>query len=170
MTLVNLSLRPDALTKLEQRRTNYNRHLCELRKSAEFKWFRKHSIAWFKAVNWFEPTKFTGIYKIANSNPHLSLMREGGYYNQICVDDMVGYCVADNEQQVKDWFESFKDRYDGHYIIAMTPVYKNAQPERDGWRWEKNGEYIGTQNSQADYLYDEPEIEMVYMVNLIEVK
>lgn len=37
-----------------------------------------------------------------------------------------------------------------------------------GWRWEKNGDYIGTRTPQRDYLYDEPDIESVYVFHIIE--
>jgi hypothetical protein len=57
---------------------------------------------------------------------------------------------------------------DREFAIDATVICKDDQPPRDGWRWEKWGPYIGTQVSQADYLYDEPVIEMVLCFSVHE--
>lgn len=48
-------------------------------------------------------------------------------------------------------------------VVTLTPVYRCDEPEEDGWRWCKWGEYIGHQTPQREYLHDEPEIDMVYV-------
>jgi hypothetical protein len=61
--------------------------------------------------------------------------------------------------------EKSKDR---EFLISCYPIFKSEEPERDGWRWEKWGPYIGTKTPKADYLYDEPEIDMVVVYYIHE--
>ncbi|MNC81295.1 hypothetical protein D3C75_1343800 [compost metagenome] len=67
---------------------------------------------------------------------------------------------------------TYKGLYDPErkFVVSLAEIRKDEQPEQWGWRWEKWGEYIGTQNSQADYLYDEPEIERVFVYHIYEIK
>ena len=77
------------------------------------------------------------------------------------------YGVCDNYQQILEYLPVETDPR--KFIIVLTPIYKKHEPCRYGWRWEKWGEYIGTQKSVADYLYDEPYIDMVYVYHVYEV-
>jgi len=74
------------------------------------------------------------------------------------------YGVADTAEQVLAHVEP--EKINTPCVITLTPVFRHHQPEQDGWRWCKWGEYIGTRVSQADYLYDEPEIDMVLLWHL----
>jgi hypothetical protein len=78
------------------------------------------------------------------------------------------YGVCDNYGQILRYLPIVRDPR--NFIVILTPIYKKHQPKRDGWRWEKWGEYIGIQNSKADYLYDEPEIEMIYVYHVYEMQ
>lgn len=74
--------------------------------------------------------------------------------------------VCDNYQQVLAKHADLVNDPDKQYLVLLTPVFKGHS---GGWRWEKWGEYIGTQNSRTDYLDDEPEIEMVCIYTIHEV-
>jgi len=80
------------------------------------------------------------------------------------------YGVCDNAEQAIEIYEqniaSGRFSEDIQYLIYLTPMYKHNQPEDGGWRWEKWGEYIGVQNSQSDYLYYEPEVDMIYVFHI----
>jgi hypothetical protein len=78
------------------------------------------------------------------------------------------YGVCDNYEQVLSYIPELKTK-ENHYVVFLTSMKKKHQPPRDGWRWEKWGEYIGVQDSQADYLYDEPVIEEVFVYHVCEV-
>lgn len=81
------------------------------------------------------------------------------------------YGVCDNYKQILER-EKDIDYYlnsDEKFCILITPIYKKQQPSEGGWRWCKWGEYIGDQKSEAEYLYDEPNIEMVYVYNIYKV-
>lgn len=78
-----------------------------------------------------------------------------------------GYCygVCDNYEQV---LKHYKDEIaHRNSIITLTAVEKKNQEPQGGWRWHKWGDYIGTQKrSGCEYLYDEPEIEKVYVYHV----
>ncbi|AEQ21113.1 hypothetical protein E3_1930 [Rhodococcus phage E3] len=78
------------------------------------------------------------------------------------------YGVCDGwEQVIQTWPRVLSDPRP--LIIGIAPVHRKHQSERQGWRWEKHGKYIGNQRSFADYLYDEPEIDVVYTFSIYEV-
>jgi hypothetical protein len=78
------------------------------------------------------------------------------------------YGVCDNADQIKRHYPEVMES-DRKFVICMVPIFKHHQPPRDGWRWEKWGEYIGDLVPQCGYLYDEPEIEVVFVFTIIEV-
>lgn len=93
-------------------------------------------------------------------------------FNGMMSYDYFPYGVCDNYQQVLDRVPEVKkyiDDPDNQYIIQLSPVVKKGQPSRQGWRWERWGDYIGDQKSYAEYLYDEPEIEIVYVYQIYKV-
>lgn len=79
-----------------------------------------------------------------------------------------GNGVCDNVEQVYNRFKWLADQKE-EYCIFLTPMYKKDQPKSGGWRWEKWGEYIGTKNPRADYLYDEPRIDMVFVFSVCKI-
>ncbi|KYC77058.1 hypothetical protein B4092_4795 [Bacillus licheniformis] len=52
----------------------------------------------------------------------------------------------------------------------MTKVRKKNQPRKYGWRWHKWGEYIGNHTPDHEYLYDEKEIEEIFVYQIIRIK
>ena len=78
------------------------------------------------------------------------------------------YGVCDNYQQVLDHIPHLIDS-DEKFCVILTPVEKNAQPEDGGWRWSKWGEYIGNQKSSSEYLYYEPDIDLVFVYHIYRV-
>jgi hypothetical protein len=54
------------------------------------------------------------------------------------------------------------------FTVTLTPIVKSEQPSDGGWRWHKWGPYIGTQNPQCEYIYDEVNIEQVYVYHIYE--
>ncbi|PLS19328.1 hypothetical protein CVD28_02630 [Bacillus sp. M6-12] len=81
----------------------------------------------------------------------------------------VSYGVCDNEQQILDKWSHLEKGTQGHFI-TMTPIYKKHQPEWGGWRWHKWGEYIGNHEIEYEYLYDEKDIEVVYVFHIYTLK
>lgn len=56
------------------------------------------------------------------------------------------------------------------YVIGLTYVSADEQPESGGWRWHKWGPYIGTGKPTTEYLHDEPELRHVYVYHVFEMK
>jgi hypothetical protein len=84
-------------------------------------------------------------------------------------DTIESYGVADNIEQIK---KRYKDQIasDAPIVISVTEMCKENQPADGGWRWHKWGEYIGTREPQCEYLYDEPEIDSVFVFHVYSIK
>ena len=85
------------------------------------------------------------------------------------------YGVSDNASQVLDYYEHLLTQYGDYmnsrkFIITMTPIFREDQPKNGGWRWCKWGQYIGDLESKCEYLYDEQEIDYVWVFEILEVE
>ena len=65
------------------------------------------------------------------------------------------YGVADNIEQIKEYYKEWIEKSD--WVIEITPIFQEKENagKGGGWRWHKNGEYIGTLEPQCEYLDDE---------------
>lgn len=78
------------------------------------------------------------------------------------------YGVCDTPEQAREYFKHLEDS-NRQFCLTFVHIRKADQYPTGGWRWHKWGEYIGTQNPQYEYLYDEPDIEEVYTFHLYEL-
>lgn len=100
---------------------------------------------------------FTGVY-VCGLNEENTIARVTDYdTNRFDYE----YGVCDNASQILDNFDIADDS-----VVLMTPIFKEHQPDHGGWRWHKWGHYYGVQNPQCEYLFDEPDIEMVYVFHI----
>jgi len=116
-----------------------------------------------------------GIYEIAHWSADQNL-RAG----QALVDhwptsstglDLVDpYGVCDSPEQAMEYLRPLTEEPDRHFVLTLVKIEKSAESPQGGWRWRKWGIYIGTQEPQCEYLYDEPVIECVYTFHLSEVR
>jgi len=110
--------------------------------------------------NALRPTEIEpGVYSSRSFNPHLYITTE--------YEDL-DYGVADSVEQIKEYLEE-QIQSDKKFIITVTEVHKSQQPKEGGWRWHKWGQYIGEQNTQHEYLYDEENIDSVLVWNLFRI-
>ena len=81
----------------------------------------------------------------------------------------IDYGVADSwEQILEKWpFLAYSKR---KFLIEVHWVYKQDQPEHQGWRFHKNGEYIGDAMITHEYLADEPTVDKVLCFSIYEIK
>lgn len=79
------------------------------------------------------------------------------------------YGVCDNYQQVLEKCPELRLDKDRKFIVTVTKIEKATQPSDGGWRWHKWGEYIGTQEPQCEYIFDEPDIEEVFCYHIYEI-
>lgn len=56
------------------------------------------------------------------------------------------------------------------FIVTLTPIHRDVthKGRGGGWRWHKWGPYIGSQVPTAEYIDDEPLIELVYVYHVYE--
>lgn len=80
------------------------------------------------------------------------------------------YGVCDNYQQVLDQCPMLTEDESRRFVITVKEVRRELQHPEGGWRWHKWGAYIGTKTPTCEYLYDEPEIESVFVYHIYEAK
>jgi hypothetical protein len=85
------------------------------------------------------------------------------------MDYKSNYGVCDNVEQVMAKYPELETS-DRKFVVILTPIIKATQPSQGGWRWHKWGEYIGTQEPQCEYIYNEPIIEEVLLFHIYEVE
>lgn len=125
-----------------------------------------------------------GVYETLSANFHLEIEETQmkicdkdnittngevlGYdeYEPYSTEFLPSYGVCDSIEQVLELYKPCIDHSTNKFVISLTPIYKNTQPELHGWRWHKWGEYIGTQEITTEYIADEPLIEMVYCFHI----
>lgn len=78
------------------------------------------------------------------------------------------YGICDYPRQLLEVFPKLVS-CDEKYCVSFVKVEKVNQPERHGWRWHKWGQYIGIQNPQHEYLFDEMDIDTVYTFSIYGV-
>lgn len=71
------------------------------------------------------------------------------------------YGVADNVPQILQYFHAVIGNPNNKVIISISEVHRENQSSSGGWRWHKNGKYIGTQKPQCEYLYDDKHIDKI---------
>lgn len=115
---------------------------------------------------------------VCGLNSNYTLEATTDYKKKINVNSpiyWINYGVADNASQVIDYYKSLLDIYGDYmnshkFVILLTPIFRESQPERGGWRWHKWGTYIGDFNPQHEYLYDEQGIDYVWVFSILEVE
>ena len=71
--------------------------------------------------------------------------------------EKITYGVADDIEQIKEYYKEEVNDKEKKYFLALTPVWqeKENKGKGGGWRWNKWGKYIGKLNPQCEYLDDE---------------
>jgi hypothetical protein len=117
----------------------------------------------------FSPLSYFDFSEVSD-NPKIE---EYDSFNYCRGDDFKSqYGVADNIEQIKNYFKEVIEDTNRKFFITVTPVYQNKLSEGGGWRWHKWGEYIGELNPQCEYLDDEDfgaDFQYVLVYHLYEV-
>ena len=81
------------------------------------------------------------------------------------------YGVCDNWKQIFEKIHKLKYYQESteKFCIFLCRHRKIDQPDWGGWRWHKWGRYIGEYEPQAEYLYDEPEIDEVFTFHVARI-
>lgn len=122
------------------------------------------------SVSFFSDHEVIDNYQMINRRTGLSFDDRNMTIKDIDWENCVNpYGVADNIKQIKDYFKCLEESAQ-EFIISVTEIRKEEQSSEGGWRWHKWGKYIGVQNPQYEYIYDEPEIQKVYCFHVYQVK
>ena len=111
----------------------------------------------------------TGVYRHDGFKFNFDHFIEANCLNRI-KDKWVAYGVCDNYRQVLEYHKELLNDTDKNYVIGMSTVNRKDEPEDGGWRWHKWGEYIGTQDPQHEYIYDDKHIDTVYCYHIYEIE
>lgn len=115
---------------------------------------RLKDVANFKITN-----EYDSFY---NKDNILELCRNG-------IELRDNYGVCDNIEQILKEYPELNGS-ETLYIVGLYNVDKKSQPFEGGWRWHKNGKYIGELNPQCEYLSEEADIDRVYVYHIYEVE
>ena len=113
----------------------------------------------------------TGIYQIGHFGstgfPHPEFFKDTF---ETSLAEYAEYGVCDDAQNVKDHLLALQDPT-RKFIVTLTPVHRKVanKGKGGGWRWHKWGPYIGKQEPLAEYIDDEPNIELVYVYHVHEL-
>ena len=112
----------------------------------------------------------TGIYEIGHFSFDYDIEDQLKNKYPDFSSDFGSYGVCDNHEQILNTCPEIQNDKNRKFVISITKISKKNQPNEGGWRWHKWGEYIGTQESTREYLFDEPIIEEVFCYHVYEVK
>jgi hypothetical protein len=110
----------------------------------------------------------TGVYRHDGYKFNFNQFIENNTNNNI-MNEWAGYGVCDNYQQVLNYYKDLFNNSDKKQVIVLCTVRRNDQESSGGWRWHKWGRYIGNQNPQHEYLYDDTHIDLVYCYHIYEI-
>lgn len=78
------------------------------------------------------------------------------------------YGVADSIKQIKQTYKCL-EQTDRQFVCFVTPMYREHQSDSGGFRFHKFGPYIGRHNITCEYLYDQTDIDVVYLYHFHEI-
>lgn len=111
----------------------------------------------------------TGVYRHDGFKFNFDVFIEGNCINSI-KDKWVAYGVCDNYKQILEHYKELLNSEDKSYVIGLSTVNRKDEPEDGGWRWGGWGKYIGTQNPQHEYIYNDTHIDTVYCYHIYEIE
>lgn len=83
--------------------------------------------------------------------------------------DHINHGLCDNPDQILAKWPHLETSKQKHFI-TLTPIYKSDQSPSGGFRFHKWGTYIGEHELQYEYLYDEEEIDIIYVFHIHTLK
>jgi hypothetical protein len=110
----------------------------------------------------------TGLYQIGHWNFADLLEGEWEEYPRLLGGDLSPYGVCDSPAQFMGIVGPALAVGPGQFVVSFVQLKKSDEPPKGGWRWRKWGPYIGGQDRQCEYLYDEPKIEEVWTYHIHE--
>lgn len=125
--------------------------------------------------------------KIFRENHQLTKLADGVYEGLVwrnrikgLNEDLSGIILGDSDYYIPSYgvCDSYKQIFDRYpqiksstrtFTVFLRKIVANDEPPQGGWRWHKNGTYIGVHRPQYEHIYDDRnEIPEVYMFSIVE--
>lgn len=93
-------------------------------------------------------------------------------YNRGPYRDFVGYGaygLCDSPEQLLAVYPHFADD-DVKRVITFSGILREDQPSSGGFRYHKNGTYVGRQKPRNEYLYDDKHIDMICSFHVYRIE
>lgn len=110
----------------------------------------------------------TGVYVCEKSDQEFTLFSVINTIEK--VKHTIKYGTCDNYQQVLEYHKDLLETPDKYYTVYLKAIYRKHQPKHEGFRYYKHGKYIGTQNPEYEYLYDDKHIDKIYCYHIHEME
>lgn len=110
----------------------------------------------------------TGVYRHDGFKFNFDIFIEE-YCHNLIKGKWTAYGVCDNYKQVLEYHKELLNNPDKYYVIGLSTVNRKDQPDDGGWRWSGWGPYIGTQDPQHEYIYNDKHIDTVYCYHIYEI-
>lgn len=111
---------------------------------------------------------FKGVWQWGHWNPQFDLgvrrLKDAEFPYESLVQT---YGVCDSPVQLLAAYDFENDPRP--LFISMVEIRREDQESSGGWRYHKWGDYIGSQNPQSEYLYDDKHIEAVWTYHVYEL-
>jgi hypothetical protein len=114
-----------------------------------------------------------GLYQIYHFGlEHVTKTELDAYWLDGLTDALIllpsEYGVCDSPAQLLRTSPHMKVFGEMKFCVSFTQIAKKDQPAQGGWRWHKWGPYFGDQKPMTEYIYDEPQIEVVFVYHVYE--
>lgn len=110
-----------------------------------------------------------GVYQIGHFNFENELPVNLSFDEKYPDLSCGSYGVCDHYGQIFAKIPELLNSQERAFIVSVTEIVAKDQSPEGGWRWHKWGGYIGNHEPQCEYIYDEPEIEKVYVYHIYEL-
>lgn len=91
------------------------------------------------------------------------------YKNPLYDMEVPSYGVCDSVEQFHKKFGKELQDHTESFIVTFVEIRRDQQDSWGGWRYHKWGDYVGDQNPQHEYLYDDKHIDVVFTFSVYHV-
>ena len=145
------------IEEIERCKAIAKEHNIEYSPQSDPRWFQETGI--YQSSFAFNFPKDEFLENLDDCNYNESKLKEGKSAIQLYAKGkyVPQYGVADNIEQIKQFYKKQIKSKTEKFAISVTPVYqdKEHKGKGGGWRWHKWGQYIGKLDPQCEYLDDE---------------
>lgn len=122
-------------------------------------------VPFVSAENWHDVQECHLAYRRHMNRLYSQKYQRGPYRD---FQGMGAYGVCDTPEQLLRDFPHFADD-EVPRVLTFKGVWREHQSSQGGFRYHKNGKYVGRQKPRSEYLYDDKHIDMVCIFHVYRV-